>query len=68
MVNNMDTQATEWERRDATEDEVKTLPHVVDSIPIVVWIALVAGALERFTYYAVTAPWRKCLNHLMWDY
>lgn len=61
-LNNMNNQTTERERRDATEDEIKTLPHVVDSIPLVVWIALVAGALERFTYYAVTAPWRKCLS------
>lgn len=55
MVNDMDTQATEYERRDATEDDVKTLPHIVDPIPLAVWIALVAGALEGFTYYAVTA-------------
>ncbi|OQD98299.1 hypothetical protein PENSOL_c009G01338 [Penicillium solitum] len=59
----MDSQATERDRRDATEDEVKTLPHVVDSIPIVVWIALVAGALERFTYYAVTAPWQNYMQN-----
>lgn len=63
----MDTQATGFERRDATEEEIKTLPHVVDSIPLIIWIALVAGELERFKFYAVTDPWRKCLNHLTWD-
>ncbi|KAJ5437343.1 hypothetical protein N7491_003896 [Penicillium cf. griseofulvum] len=59
----MDTQATERERRDATEDEIKTLPHVVDSIPLIVWIALVAGASERFTYYAVTTPWQNYMQN-----
>ncbi|KAK4866681.1 hypothetical protein LT330_008234 [Penicillium expansum] len=53
----MDTQATGFERRDATEEEIKTLPHVVDSIPLIIWIALVAGELERFKFYAVTDPW-----------
>lgn len=67
MVNIMDAQATERERRDVTEDEVKALLNVVDSIPLIVWMALVSGALERFTYYTVTAPWRKCLNHLTGD-
>ncbi|OQD63785.1 hypothetical protein PENPOL_c009G00790 [Penicillium polonicum] len=59
----MNNRTTERERRDATEDERKTLPHVVDSIPLVVWIALVAGALERFTYYAVTAPWQNYMQN-----
>ncbi|CAI7611404.1 unnamed protein product [Penicillium crustosum] len=59
----MDTQATEYERRDATEDDVKTLPHVVDSIPLAVWIALVAGALEGFTLVEPDsqARWKRLL-------
>lgn len=48
-------------RRDATEEEIKTLRHVVDRIPRTVWIALMIGAVERFTYYCITPPWRKCL-------
>ncbi|KAJ5519177.1 oligopeptide transporter, partial [Penicillium expansum] len=59
----VDTQDTEFERRDATDEEIKTLPYVVDSIPLIVWIALVAGALERFTYYAVTAPWQDYMQN-----
>ena len=55
----MDPQETENGRREATNEEIKHLPHVVDSLPTVVWIALVAGAADRFTYYAVTTPWRK---------
>lgn len=50
---------TEQEKRDATEDEIKNLPHVVDSLPFIVWIALVASGAERFTFYAVTTPWRQ---------
>lgn len=48
------------EKREASEDEIKNLRHVVDSVPFVVWVALVASAAERFTFYAVTTPWRMC--------
>lgn len=47
-------------RRVATKEELETLPRVVDSLPVIVWIALVAGAAERFTFYAVSTPWRMC--------
>ncbi|KAH8692743.1 oligopeptide transporter [Talaromyces proteolyticus] len=60
----MNTQPIEFEKRDATEDEVESLPHVVDSLPFVVWIALVAGGAERFTFYAVTTPWQ---NYMQYD-
>ncbi|KAJ5292132.1 hypothetical protein N7478_001383 [Penicillium angulare] len=46
-------------RRDATETEIKELPHVVDSIPFVVWIALVVSGAERFIFYAATTPWQN---------
>lgn len=52
----------ERERRDATEDEIENLRHVVDSLPFIVWIALMASGAERFTFYAVTTPWRE-LSH-----
>lgn len=55
----MPTRPTEYERREATEDEIRNLRHVVDSVPFVVWIALIASAAERFTFYAVSTPWRK---------
>ena len=47
-----------FERRDATEEEIRSLPHVVDKIPVTVWVAESIGAAERFTYYGITAPWR----------
>jgi POT family proton-dependent oligopeptide transporter len=46
------------ERREAMEDDIKTLRHVVDYIPRRVWIAALVGAAERFTFYGITAPWR----------
>lgn len=50
--------SSEHERRDATEEEIQNLRHVVDTIPRTVWIALAIGASERFTFYAISAPWR----------
>lgn len=54
------------ERRDATEEEIQNLRHVVDSLPFVVWIALIASGAERFTFYAVTTPWRKFWNQYLY--
>jgi len=51
------------ERHDATEDEIRTLQHVPDDkLPRTVWIALAISAAERFTFWAITTPWRKGLN------
>lgn len=44
--------------RVATAEEVRDLVHVVDKIPTRVWIACIAGVLERFAWYGVTAPLR----------
>lgn len=55
---NNNSKAT-WNRRDATEEEIRTLPHIIDEIPAAVWIAQFIGAAERFTYYGITAPWRE---------
>lgn len=55
----MDTSPEPNAKREATEDEIVNLQHVVDSVPAVVWVALVAAAAERFTFYAATTPWRK---------
>lgn len=50
-------------RRDATLQEIQTLRHVVDTLPAAVWIALLAGSSERFTYYAVTTPWQNYVQN-----
>jgi len=45
--------------REATEDELQTLPRIVDKIPLAVWAATFVGATERFSYYAALAIWRE---------
>lgn len=55
----MENAPIEQNRRNATAVEIETLLHVLDSVPFIVWVALVAGAAERFTFYAVASPWRK---------
>ncbi|KDB20058.1 hypothetical protein H109_07975 [Trichophyton interdigitale MR816] len=59
----MDAPPTQQERREATQDEVANLQHVADSVPAVVWVALVAGAAERFTFYAATTPWQNYIQN-----
>lgn len=49
--------------RDATEDEMRTLPRVVDRIPLAAWAAALIGAAERFSYYAIISIWRKQVPH-----
>ena len=44
--------------RVATEDEVRDLLHVVDRVPVWLWVACLAGILERFVWYGATAPIR----------
>lgn len=44
--------------RVATEDEVRDLLHVVDRVPVRLWVACLAGILERFVWYGATAPIR----------
>ncbi|KAF3056204.1 Peptide transporter [Trichoderma lentiforme] len=59
----MARQQESYARHEATEEEVKELRHVVDSVPFIVWIALVANATERFTFYAVTTPWQNYIQN-----
>ncbi|EFR02827.1 peptide transporter PTR2-A [Nannizzia gypsea CBS 118893] len=59
----MDTSPAQNEKREATEDEIVNLEHVVDSVPGVVWVALVAAAAERFTFYAATTPWQNYIQN-----
>lgn len=42
----------------ATEEEIKTLFHVVDDIPIGVWLASFVASAERFTWFGATGPLR----------
>jgi hypothetical protein len=51
--------ASTIEDRDATEEQINTLPLLVDKIPAAAWIVIVAGSCERFTYFGIITPWRK---------
>lgn len=42
----------------ATEEEIKTLFHVVDDIPIGVWLASFVASAERFAWFGATGPLR----------
>ncbi|KFA71722.1 hypothetical protein S40288_10106 [Stachybotrys chartarum IBT 40288] len=46
-------------RREATQDEIDTLPHVADRVPFAAWAVVVAGAAERATYFGIISPWRE---------
>jgi hypothetical protein len=55
----LDAAQAECYDREATEEEIKKLRHTVDHIPQEVWVVALVGAIERFAFYAVVAPWRK---------
>ncbi len=44
--------------RDATEEEIRSLPRIVDKVPFSAWAAALIGSAERFSYYAVLSIWR----------
>ncbi|KAJ5674787.1 uncharacterized protein N7477_004721 [Penicillium maclennaniae] len=50
--------------RVASDDEVRALLHVVDKIPIRLWVACLAGILERFVWYGATAPLQNYLQNV----
>lgn len=45
--------------RDATDDEIRSLPRAVDRIPLAAWAAALVGSAERFSYYSIISIWRK---------
>ncbi|KAI1074409.1 POT family-domain-containing protein [Whalleya microplaca] len=49
--------------RVAIEDEVRDLVHVVDRVPLRLWVACLAGILERFVWYGATAPLQNYLQN-----
>ncbi|CAO2658288.1 Nn.00g060110.m01.CDS01 [Neocucurbitaria sp. VM-36] len=51
------------DRREATEAESRDLPHIVDHIPFVAWIAAIIGAAERFGYYSTVITWQNYMQN-----
>lgn len=49
--------------RPATEEELKTLRHVRDHIPVRVWIVATIAAAERFTYWSTQVTWQNFIQH-----
>ncbi|KAH7084353.1 oligopeptide transporter [Paraphoma chrysanthemicola] len=57
-VNVLETQS-----REATEAEIRDLPHIVDHVPLVAWIAALIGATERFGYYSTVITWQNYMQN-----
>ncbi|KAK4155284.1 putative peptide transporter ptr2 [Chaetomidium leptoderma] len=49
--------------RDATDEEARTLPRVVDRIPAAAWAAALVGSAERFSYYAIVSIWQNYMQN-----
>ncbi|OBR10853.1 Oligopeptide transporter [Colletotrichum higginsianum IMI 349063] len=49
--------------RDATDDEVENLPHLVDKLPPAAWAAALIGASERFSYYCFVSIWQNYMQN-----
>lgn len=56
-VNSLKGSITE-DGAEPTEQELATLRHIGDKIPISAWLVAVVELAERFTYYGLTGPWR----------
>ncbi|KXG53286.1 Proton-dependent oligopeptide transporter family [Penicillium griseofulvum] len=63
VARSIPTPSDDDDGRVATEDEVRDLLHVVDEIPVRLWIACIAGILERFVWYGATAPLQNYLQN-----
>ncbi|KAM7212937.1 oligopeptide transporter [Rhypophila decipiens] len=48
--------------QETTEWEIDNLLHVVDDIPIAIWLAALVGAAERFAWYGNTGPLQNYLQ------
>ncbi|KAE8416520.1 POT family-domain-containing protein [Aspergillus pseudocaelatus] len=53
--------------RDATDEEIGFLRHVVDKLPRKVWVSLLVSGAERFTYYTITTPWQNYIQNAPGD-
>ena len=46
-----------------TPDELATLRHVGDKIPLSAWLVAVVELAERFTYYGLTGPFQNYMQN-----
>ncbi|ABN64942.1 peptide transporter [Scheffersomyces stipitis CBS 6054] len=59
--------SVEDEGRTPTEDEMKTLRHVSESIPISCWLVAIVELAERFSYYGLSAPFQNYMQNTPQD-
>ncbi|UPX19242.1 peptide transporter ptr2 [Ascochyta rabiei] len=55
--------ATALQGREATEDEIQDLPHIVGKVPFEAWAAALLGAAERFGYYSTVITWQNYMQN-----
>ncbi|KAL7662977.1 Peptide transporter PTR2 [[Candida] zeylanoides] len=53
----------EDEGREPTLEELKTLRHVAERIPISCWLVALVELCERFSYYGLTGPFQNYMQH-----
>lgn len=53
----------EFLERQATREEIQTLVHVVDDIPITAWLLTFTGAAAQFARFGITVAWRRSRKH-----
>ncbi|KAF3799835.1 putative peptide transporter ptr2 [Colletotrichum gloeosporioides] len=58
-----EAQAVDYAPRDATSDEIESLPHIVDTLPPEAWVAALIGASERFSYYCFVSIWQNYIQN-----
>ncbi|KAK1981817.1 oligopeptide transporter [Colletotrichum cereale] len=58
-----DAQALDCLPRDATDDEIDSLPHVIDKLSPAAWVAALIGASERFAYYCFVSVWQNYMQN-----
>ncbi|APA08595.1 hypothetical protein sscle_04g033650 [Sclerotinia sclerotiorum 1980 UF-70] len=63
-----ETASGSFERRNATEGEILSYRHIPDQVHTAVWIAVLVGALERFAFFCITAPWQNYLQNQREDH
>lgn len=52
--------ATDTTRPDLRSGHDEDLPHVADSIPVSAWLVILISTLERFAFFGIREPFRRC--------
>ncbi len=55
----MEKRETETHPREATKEEIETLVHEVDNIPMTAWLLTYTGAAAQLARFGIIVTWRK---------